>query len=205
MVELGDRAFELLLALIDARGEAISKDRLMTLVWPGRIVEENTLESQISILRRALGDDRSAIRSVAGRGHQFIGKLKDAARPQLSSELSPAPTVDLLASASTRVGRNTVLREITELAAAHRLITRVGSGGVGKTRLAIESARQLAPRFPGRVCLAALASTGSGEFLPMTVARALGFPPGEGTRRLIESLRAFRTGTYCLCSITVSI
>ena len=184
VVELGDRAFELLLALIDARGEAVSKDRLMTLVWPGRIVEENTLESQISILRRALGDDRSAIRTVAGRGYQFIGELNDAACLQLSSELSLAPIVDLPASASTLVGRNTALREITELAASHRLITLVGSGGVGKTRLAIESARQLAPRFPDRVCLAELASTGSGEFLPMAVVRALGFPPGEGTPSL---------------------
>jgi predicted ATPase len=43
------------------------------------------------------------------------------------------------------------------------LITLVGSGGVGKTRLAIESAWQLAPRFPDRVCLAELASTGSGR------------------------------------------
>jgi hypothetical protein len=46
VVELGDRAFELLLALIDARGEAISKDRLMMLVRPGRIVEKTHLKAR---------------------------------------------------------------------------------------------------------------------------------------------------------------
>src|SRR5215813_11480515 len=57
-VELGGRAFDTLLALIDARGSVLGKDELMSRVWPDRAVEENNLAAQISALRRVFGADR---------------------------------------------------------------------------------------------------------------------------------------------------
>ena len=63
-LKLGGRAFDVLLALIEARGAVVSKDALMARVWPDRIVEENALQSQISALRVALGADRELIRTV---------------------------------------------------------------------------------------------------------------------------------------------
>jgi DNA-binding winged helix-turn-helix (wHTH) protein len=47
-IELGGRAFDMLMALIDARGTALTKDELMSRVWPGRIVEENSLQAPVS-------------------------------------------------------------------------------------------------------------------------------------------------------------
>ncbi|HEY1610189.1 MAG TPA: winged helix-turn-helix domain-containing protein [Paraburkholderia sp.] len=186
-VDLGDRAFDLLLALIDARGSILSKDQLMERVWPGRIVEENTLEGQISILRRALGDNRSAIRTVAGRGYQFIGELSEAraATPTFpTASASSRLGVGLPASISRLIGREAALRDVRDLACSHRLVTLVGTGGVGKTRLAIEAARLLAPHFSEGVYLAELAATASPDYLPTTVALALGLPPGEATSSL---------------------
>ncbi len=52
-IELGDRAFDLLLALVGAQGSVLSKDQLIAQLWQGRIVEENTIEGQISSLRKA--------------------------------------------------------------------------------------------------------------------------------------------------------
>src|SRR6266480_395878 len=75
-VKLGGRAFDVLLALIEARGAVLTKDALMTRVWPDRIVEENALQSQISALRMALGADRDLVRTVSGRGYQFIGEVR---------------------------------------------------------------------------------------------------------------------------------
>lgn len=145
-VDIGDRAFDLLLALVEARGSVLSKDQIMARVWPGRIVEENTLEGQISILRRALGDDRTAVRTIAGRGYQFVGDLPEAAgtaenEPAIPVPAPVSPGVRLPASISPIIGRETALRELVDLALSHRLITLVGSGGVGKTRLAVEVAR----------------------------------------------------------------
>src|ERR1700689_3774516 len=67
-VELGGRAFDVLMALIDASGAVVSKNALMDRVWPDRIVEENSLQAQISALRKALARDGTLIRTVAGRG-----------------------------------------------------------------------------------------------------------------------------------------
>ena len=75
-VELGGRAFDVLMALIEASGVVVSKDMLMERVWPNRIVEENSLQAQISALRRALGADRDLIRTIAGRGYQFAGEIR---------------------------------------------------------------------------------------------------------------------------------
>ena len=54
-IKLGGRAFEVLMALIEARGAVVSKEALMARVWPGRIIEENSLASQIAALRAAFG------------------------------------------------------------------------------------------------------------------------------------------------------
>src|SRR6267143_3073486 len=75
-VELGGRAFDVLMALIEASGAVVGKDALMHRVWPDRIVEENNLQAQISALRRALGADRDLIRTIAGRGYQFTGEIR---------------------------------------------------------------------------------------------------------------------------------
>src|SRR5882672_12153820 len=74
LVELGGRAFDTLIALIDARGKVLGKDELMSRVWPDRVVEENNLPAQISVLRKVFGTDRHLIRTVAGRGYQFTGE-----------------------------------------------------------------------------------------------------------------------------------
>src|SRR6266853_1822687 len=75
-LELGGRAFDVLMVLIEASGAVVSKDALMHGVWPDRIVEENNLQAQISALRRAFAADRDLIRTIAGRGYQFTGDVR---------------------------------------------------------------------------------------------------------------------------------
>src|SRR6202023_756850 len=76
LLELGGRGFDVLMALIEASGAVVSKDALMKRVWPDRIVEEKSLQGQISALRRAFGADRDLIRTIAGRGYQFTGEIR---------------------------------------------------------------------------------------------------------------------------------
>src|SRR5215469_16441721 len=75
-IPLGDRAFDVLMTLIEAPGAVVGKDELLSRVWRGRIVEENRLATEISALRKALGADRDLIRTVAGRGYQFTGEVR---------------------------------------------------------------------------------------------------------------------------------
>jgi DNA-binding winged helix-turn-helix (wHTH) protein len=77
-IRIGGRAFDVLMVLIDARGSVVAKDTLMDRVWPDTIVEENNLQAQIAALRSALGSDRDLIRTIVGRGYQFIGEIRIA-------------------------------------------------------------------------------------------------------------------------------
>lgn len=75
-VELGTRAFDLLLALLEADGSLVTKEELMSRVWPGVVVSEGNLKLQVSVLRKALGADRDLIQTEFGRGYRFIRLLR---------------------------------------------------------------------------------------------------------------------------------
>src|SRR4029077_7721671 len=74
-VELGTRAFDLLLVLLEADGSLVTKDELLSRVWPGIVVSEENLKVQVSALRKALGADRDVIRTEFGRGYRFTGAV----------------------------------------------------------------------------------------------------------------------------------
>src|SRR5690242_15840902 len=70
-IELGDRSFDILLALLSRPNELVEKSILFDAAWPGVVVEENTLQVHVSILRKALGPD--LIATVHGRGYRYAG------------------------------------------------------------------------------------------------------------------------------------
>src|SRR5215475_13546061 len=74
-VQLGSRARDILWVLASANGEVVSKDELMTRVWPGLVVEENNIHVHISALRKALDDKdgQSFLLTVPGRGYRLVG------------------------------------------------------------------------------------------------------------------------------------
>jgi len=78
-VELGTRAFDLLLVLLEVDGALVTKEELLDRVWPGVVVCEQSLKVQISALRKALGADRNLIRTEFGLGYRFIGILRSNA------------------------------------------------------------------------------------------------------------------------------
>jgi len=88
-VALGGRAFDLLVALVDNRNRVLSKDELMRLVWPNIAVEESNLSVAVASIRRALGDDAQnakIIRTVAGRGYQFVASVETSADDEAPNE-----------------------------------------------------------------------------------------------------------------------
>src|SRR5438034_5476459 len=78
-IELGTRAFDLLLVLLEADGSLVTKDELMSRVWPGIVVAEENLKTQIFALRKALGEDRDFIRTEFGRGYRFTAVVRSSA------------------------------------------------------------------------------------------------------------------------------
>lgn len=77
-VELGARAFDILLVLIEAGGALVTHDELQGRVWPGVVVARDNLKVQISALRKTLGEDRELIRTENGRGYRFTAAVRAA-------------------------------------------------------------------------------------------------------------------------------
>jgi predicted ATPase/class 3 adenylate cyclase/DNA-binding CsgD family transcriptional regulator len=88
------------------------------------------------------------------------------------------------------VGREADLTQVRNLVAENRLVTLTGAGGVGKTRLAIQLAGQIANEFTDGVWYVDLAPITDPELVPVTVARALGLPDQPG-RSTMDSLLRF--------------
>jgi predicted ATPase/DNA-binding winged helix-turn-helix (wHTH) protein len=189
-VELGGRAFDVLMALIEASGAVVDKNTLMNRVWPDRIVEDNSLQAQISALRKAFAADRDLIRTIAGRGYQFTGEIRTiSANPNAQAAAGTAqptstpsrPPTNLPEPVSELIGRDVELDEILDLSTSHRLVTLVGAGGIGKTSLCSEAARRLLPRFVDGVWVAELAPLSDPELVPAAVATTLGIDLAGGS------------------------
>ena len=203
-IEIGGRAFDVLMALVDARGAVVSKDVLMRRVWPDRVVEENNLQAQISALRAAFGAERELIRTVSGRGYQFTGEIRIlAASPDEragtgAAAAEPAailPPTNLPEPVSELIGRDTEIEEVFGLVGAHRLVTLTGAGGIGKTRLALAVARRLLSKSVDGVWLAEFSPLADPALVPATLAAAVGIELGGGevsARRVAQALAARR-------------
>jgi predicted ATPase len=91
------------------------------------------------------------------------------------------PRTNLPEPVSDLIGRDAELDETLNLSTSHRLVTLAGAGGIGKTRLGFEVARQLLPRFADGVWVAELAPLSDPDLVPVTVATALGLDVAAGT------------------------
>jgi predicted ATPase/DNA-binding SARP family transcriptional activator len=128
-------------------------------------------------------------------------RLRDLERPErifqvvasgLRSEFPPLKSMDprrhnLPVSTTAFVGREPELAEIRERLAASRMLTLIGAGGTGKTRLALQAAAELSEGFEDGVWLVELASLTEAELVPQTVAETLGIweEPGRSVLKTI--------------------
>lgn len=96
-IELGDRSFDILLALLSRPNELVEKSALFEAAWPGVAVEENTLQVHVSALRKALGP--YLIATVHGRGYRYTGPAPEAvvqANPPAKESMARKPVVAVL-------------------------------------------------------------------------------------------------------------
>ena len=78
---LAPKAIETLLALVERRGEIVTKDELINAVWPDVAVEESNLFAYLSVLRKTLGEQRDGrpwVETLRRRGYRFNGEVRVA-------------------------------------------------------------------------------------------------------------------------------
>ncbi|MBS0388841.1 MAG: winged helix-turn-helix domain-containing protein, partial [Proteobacteria bacterium] len=145
--ELGARAFDLLLVLVEHHGRLVTKATLLERVWPRLYVDENNLPAQIASLRRVLG--AGAIRTVAGFGYRLElpvampGAPPPAIdQPGAAAGANPAPLAIPRRAWPNRlgplIGREHDVTELRGVLERACLVTIVGTAGAGKSRLAQE-------------------------------------------------------------------
>lgn len=82
-VALTPKAVDVLIILVAARGQPVTKEELLQKAWAGTIVEEGSITSHVSLLRKALseGGADGFIETLSKRGYRFVGPVRDATRP----------------------------------------------------------------------------------------------------------------------------
>ncbi|MGZ5187256.1 MAG: ATP-binding protein, partial [Caldimonas sp.] len=196
--QVGARAFDLLLTLVERRDRVVSKSELLDLVWPNVVVEENNLPVHVSSLRKLLG--AKAIATIPGRGYRFVAALHDETPAPGQPENNAIPRAEPAARLSNTnlpsnrpalLGRADDVQLLASLLASHRLVTVVGAGGIGKSRLAQAVAEAEVERQRDGVWWIELAGLADAALLPHALAQQLGLNVPEreaGLQVLVDGL-----------------
>jgi predicted ATPase/DNA-binding winged helix-turn-helix (wHTH) protein len=167
---VGPRAFDVLMVLVERGGKLVTKSELLDRVWPNLVVEENNLQVQVSALRKILGPD--AIITVPGHGYRFT--LDPTGEDAPAAVAATAPKHNLPQQLTSFIGRERELSELGALLQKTRLLTMVGFGGIGKTRLALRLADEIADAYPDGAWFVELAALTDARMVAHAVASALG-------------------------------
>lgn len=186
-VEIGGRALDLLITLLERPGRVLSKHELIKLVWPNIVVSEGSLRFHMTGLRKILRDGEDGARYIStqvGVGYAFVAPIERlqvsqhpsiAAMPSITGE-QRLGSVGNLPPRARLVGRDDDAQMLVERALEPRLFTIVGPGGVGKTSLAIEVGHRIGAGQPERVRFVDLAQVEDATLVTSSLAAALGIP-----------------------------
>ena len=152
VLPLKERAFDLLVVLARQTGQVVSNKALEQVLWPRQRISPSSLRTQILLLRRQLGPH--AVRNVAGRGYQLtLAAQWDEAAPTVAAYRPRLPSF-----AQPLLGRDEDLDRLVTLMQSHALVSVLGPGGIGKTRLAQAAARRFEQLNEGQILWVDLAT-----------------------------------------------
>ena len=188
-VVLGARAFDILVTLVRHAGEMVGKAELLAEVWPGITVEESNLRVNLNGLRKALGDGQDGRRFIVnnpGRGYGFFAPVSRVERAESIGspawpERTGAATSKLHRTVQRIIGRDQLIEKIVAQLPQRRFVTVTGSGGIGKTTVALAVADALRTTYRDGSYLVDLAPVANEALVPSAFSAALGVPVTSDT------------------------
>jgi predicted ATPase/DNA-binding winged helix-turn-helix (wHTH) protein len=213
-VTLRKQTFQVLVFLVERHGHLVGKEDLARAVWPDTFVSDDSLNRCITEIRKALLDTRhQLVKTVPRRGYIFDasvesrgfgspntpaadGRLKGPSlgdEPATHDALLPFPkrkAENLPKPLTNFIGRERELADVAAVLEEHRLLTLIGAGGCGKTRLALEAAGRLRARFKDGVWWTDLAPLTDQRLVAEAVAESMGMRP-DGTKPILQRLSEF--------------
>jgi non-specific serine/threonine protein kinase len=186
-VRLARQPMDLLLLLLERRGELVSHDDIAKRLWGEGVFGDLDAGIHTAILkiRQALDDSRESplfIETVPGKGYRFAAKLEHApsnthatdGTPTSGGRLKHARHHNLPTELTSFVGRRRELAELSQLFDGARLLSLIGAGGVGKTRLALRLVSDRVDQIPGGVWLLDMAPLASPDLITQAIATIFG-------------------------------
>ncbi len=195
-VHLSARALDILIVLVEHAGQTVAKKDLIARVWQRVTVEEGSLRVHVAGLRKVLGDGKFGdryITNIQGRGYCFVAPVSRSStvsRPDDDASTStkgPAFPPRL----SRMIGREVAVDTISAQLVTGRFVTIVGTGGIGKTTVAVSIGRRLLEEFGDLVYFIDLGSLRDPLLVASATGLALGLPVSERdpVPNLIAALR----------------
>ncbi len=170
-VRLGARALAILQVLLEAPGTTISRSTLVKRAWPGLHVDQSNLRVQISGLRKALRDFGGAIQADPSQGYRFDADVivKEPARRSENHPRFGIPKI-----IAKPIGREAAADGIHDLLSRRRLVTILGSGGIGKTTIALQVANDRAANYADGACFVDFGRISSIDLVYTALTNAIG-------------------------------
>lgn len=189
-VRLGSRALAILSVLIERAGDLVSKEELISQVWPNTFVDESNLKVNMAALRKVLDEEEeqsSHILTVTGRGYRFataVNVCDDENSLDRRRKASNLPH-----SLNQIVGRGEAIQQVIAQLTRCQLLTICGSPGIGKTTVAIAAADALLQIYTG-LFFVDLSRLNDPSDVPHAISAALGLPITQNANeQLISHLR----------------
>jgi predicted ATPase/DNA-binding winged helix-turn-helix (wHTH) protein len=195
-VKLRPKVFEALKYLVENAGRLVSKKELIQAVWPDSFVTDDSLVQCMVELRRALDDhEQQLLKTVPRRGYLFTANVTrhtvpaDSSNDDVEREITePAFTkvrkkrFDLPSPRTSLIGREQQVAEATGLLLRPevRLLTLVGPGGAGKTRLALAVAAAVNEHFTAGVQFVGLGAISDPDLVGSAIIKALDVQQAAG-------------------------
>lgn len=187
-VQLGTIELKILNVLLETPGVLVSKAQLMSRVWGNSVVGDNALHVHIAGLRKRLGDN--TISTKRGAGYRFAVPFS---REQKTSAVGNLPIhAGRGTGLSPLIGRDDDLQQVAQLLGTARLVSLMGPGGVGKTSLGLQAARQCANHFANGTWLVELSTLHDPKAAASQIAATLGLGLGKTHNPLQTLARLIR-------------
>jgi predicted ATPase/DNA-binding winged helix-turn-helix (wHTH) protein len=193
-LNIGSRALDILITLLECAPEVVSKRELVRRTWGDLVVDEGSLRVHITALRKQLDDGDSSVSYVSnvhGRGYCFAGAVTWAA-PEATPKQTPRAVPRLPREPLLMVGRDNAVGELAARLKKQRFVSIVGAGGIGKTTVVLALAHQLLPKFQGAVHFLDLATIEDPRLLASTLAAHLGLVSDQPLPDILTFLREQR-------------
>lgn len=186
-IRLEPQVMSLLAYLVQHCDTLVTRDELLDELWGHRYVSESAVATQIKTLRKALGDsgrNQRIIKTVHGRGYRFVAPVTQSQAAPSSTPLAVTNRTSNLGYERTKlIGREEELRRCIDAFDNYRLVSLLGIGGTGKTRLAKAVGRTVQADYPDGVWFVDLVPIRDGAGIDTAIASAMGIGVQDGGAR----------------------